>query len=73
MKTSLRFLAGAAFSVSLTATLIPVAAFYAPEAKAFTVYCTNCSTTMQQALQYAKDVETALNSSCKRKCASTTT
>lgn len=61
MKTSLRFLAGAAFSVSLTAALIPVAAFYAPEAKAFTVYCTNCSTTMQQALQYAKDVETALN------------
>lgn len=30
-------------------------------AKALTVYCTNCSTVFQQAMQYAKEVETAIN------------
>ncbi|EGS8100332.1 P-type conjugative transfer protein TrbJ [Salmonella enterica subsp. enterica serovar Enteritidis] len=36
-------------------------AVYSPAANAYTVYCTNCSTMMQQGMQYAKEVETALN------------
>lgn len=40
-----------------------VASFVAapPPAHAITVICTNCSTVFQQAMQYAKEVETAIN------------
>lgn len=50
-----------------TAAAFPLAAllgtattlFYAAPAAA--IYCSNCSTNVQQAMQYAKDIETALN------------
>lgn len=37
------------------------ATFYAPPARAITVVCVNCSTVWNQMMEYAKEVETALN------------
>jgi len=46
-----------------TALTFGVASFVLvlPPARAFTVYCTNCSTVFSQATQVAKEIETAIN------------
>jgi len=51
-----------AITLALTLALDAAALVSAPRpAYAFVVYCTNCSTVFEQELQYAKEVETAVN------------
>lgn len=57
----LNTLAKPARALALAATIaIGTVGFSAP-ASAFTIYCTNCASTFQQAAQIAKEIETALN------------
>jgi P-type conjugative transfer protein TrbJ len=51
-----------ALTLALTLSLGAASFLSVPErAQAFVVFCTNCSTVFQQALQYGQEVETAVN------------
>ena len=59
--TFFRKLRNSALAALVTVTMFTFGASYAPPARAITVVCVNCSTVWNQMMEYAKEVETALN------------